>query len=287
MDYTFLVVILLVLIFALIVFLLIYIPLSSKKEKEKKLPAQASNKKQSSEQRKKATDTKFTTEQRENSCLLGPDMYVSTYMKILSQKDNDNEIEEWYSSQEMFLFQHSSNLDLLDAVATKIILLSATQPILAYMDKSDKSSRIFTCFSRYALLDYTLFSFFSFRRILCARASRTVVESLEDKFFNYLTLFFTEFFELTSDEINTIIDIRCREYDRIVLTSQQDDDTVEMLFEKLVVYVVNDLHSRAQSATVFIDAIQENFYVHLELSILTSILSSSLFPEMLSIIDGE
>ncbi len=105
--------------------------------------------------------------------------------------------------------------------------------------------------SRYALLDFSIYAYFSMRIMLCKCARREDVERADNLYFNLLVRYFQRNFVMSSTEINAIIDNRLQTYERIKRITPASQ-TEEELVRTLADFIAKDFDSTPLDNTVII-----------------------------------
>ena len=120
--------------------------------------------------------------------------------------------------------------------------------------------------SSYAILDFSIYSFFEIRRTLVRGLRRRVVEKIEDAYFDYLVKYFFKYFSFAEDEINRIIDNRLEQYEKVMQSHQIDIDE-EMLLSACD-FLIQDFHNEPMQTQTQIFPADKQFLLRSELAAL-------------------
>ena len=165
---------------------------------------------------------------RKKSKIFIPDLYAQQhYERVKAGMKDEASMKKRWMNEIAPLLPPSASGKGISLWTARLFFFSVSLPSNTKGNLRDKEYHI--SHSRYAMLDFCIYSFFEIRKTLCVVLRRRVVEKIEDTYFEYLVKYFTQYFGFSEAEINCIIDNRLDQYAEIMQTPQKDIEEA-MLF---------------------------------------------------------
>ncbi len=200
--------------------------------------------------------------------IIYPDTYSISHYERVNAGDQDeiafklrwkNEIEP--------LLPSSYNKEGITVWTAKLFFYIVTLPSQFKGGVRDDNYHI--CHFRYSLLDFCIYSFFDVRLFFCRKIRRHTVEKIENLYFDFLSTYFSKYFDISVEECNVVIDSRIRAYDEVMQTTYGDAN--EELLRVAVDFMCKDFEALPRAKEVMAVSANTRVMTFVEL---TSIMKS-------------
>lgn len=184
--------------------------------------------------------------------IIAPDEYAQAHIArcAAGMKDDDALQKRWNTEIASLLIQANVDDNVILWVAQHIFF-SVSLP--SELTGKVKDANYHVSHSRYAILDFCLFSFFDVRKMLIQCADRRTIRKVEKTYFDFLVKYFHRYFGMTEEEINRFIDIRLEKYEGIMRLSDKVDIDKESI-TALAGYIVSDFNNTPFSYEICVAA---------------------------------
>lgn len=120
--------------------------------------------------------------------------------------------------------------------------------------------------NKYALMDFTLYNYFSIRAtLLCRKLSLEDMENIDDIFFAITETYFNEFYSIPKAKTNRIIDKRMCEYEKII-TSTSNENVGEAMDAQLCQFIQKDYHDIPLDPVWYVGSMDDEFFIVKEIT---------------------
>lgn len=200
--------------------------------------------------------------------IIAPDAYAQAHISrcAAGMKDDAALQKRWNTEIASLLIQANVDDNVMLWVAQHIFF-SVSLP--SELTGKVRDTNYHVSHSRYAILDFCLFSFFDVRKMLIQCADRRTIRKVEKTYFDFLVKYFHRYFGMTEEEINRFIDIRLEKYEGIMRLSDKVDIDKESL-TALAGFIVSDFNNTPFSYEICVAAADKTSALCLEISSLMS-----------------
>jgi len=198
--------------------------------------------------------------------IIAPDEYAQAHITrcVAGMKDDAALQKRW--NTEIASLQANVEDDIVLWVAQHIFF-SVSLP--SELTGKVRDTNYHVSHSRYAILDFCLFSFFDVRKMLIQCADRRTIRKTEKAFFDLLTKYFHRYFGMSEEEINKFIDIRLEKYEGIMRLSNKVDADKDSI-TALAGFIVSDFNNTPFSHEICVAAADKTNALCSEISSLMS-----------------
>ena len=194
--------------------------------------------------------------------LLSPGKHAKEFRDIaLLAYEDRNTFRDFIEKSLLAIDTLSLDSECAFDLAFQSILLSTMHAAIITKDVQDTNYHI--CCNRYALLDATIFMFFTTRNIVCMNCKQSFIESFDFAFFTTASSYFKQHLGIEEDLFSKLFFDRVEQYEAVMLNEANTNANLE-LFYTLTSFFGKDFCNNPLASEICVIGADKTFHLRQE-----------------------